>query len=317
MSTDPTPDKGPDFTKGVATEALADGSMLAGHVGEDAVLLARRGDEYFAIGAECTHYHGPLAEGLVVDDTVRCPWHHACFNLRTGEALRAPALSPVACWAIELRADKVVVRGKVVPQPASRGASPTAAAPPQRIVIVGGGAAGFAAAEMLRRQRYQGSIVMLSDDDAPPVDRPNLSKDYLAGSAPEEWVPLRERGLLRRAGHRPAPEGQRHRPRCARARTRTRTTAAGSPTTGCCWRPAPSRCACPSPAQPAARAHPAHAGRQPRHHRAGGDGAKRRRDRGELHRPRGGRRAAHARPRGARRGAGEAPDGARAGPGAG
>jgi NADPH-dependent 2,4-dienoyl-CoA reductase/sulfur reductase-like enzyme/nitrite reductase/ring-hydroxylating ferredoxin subunit len=194
MSTDPAPDKGPDFTQGVATEALPDGSMLAGHVGEDAVLLARRGDEYFAIGAECSHYHGPLAEGLMVDDTVRCPWHHACFSLRTGEAVRAPALSPVACWATEVRAGKVVVLGKVVPKPAAA-ASPTAGAPPDKIVIVGGGAAGFAAAEMLRRQRYRGSIVMLSDDDTPPVDRPNLSKDYLAGSAPEEWVPLRDEGF--------------------------------------------------------------------------------------------------------------------------
>ena len=192
MSTDATHDKGPDFTQGVATEALADGSMLAGHVGDDAVLLARLGDQYFAIGAECSHYHGPLAEGLMVDDTVRCPWHHACFSLRTGEAVRAPALSPVACWATEVRAGKVVVLGRVVPKPAARVASPTTAMTPQKIVIVGGGAAGFAAAEMLRRQRYQGSIVMLSDDDAPPVDRPNLSKDYLAGSAPEEWLPLRE-----------------------------------------------------------------------------------------------------------------------------
>ena len=118
MSTDPAQDKGPDLTQGVPTEALADGSMLAGHVGEDAVLLARRGDEFFAIGAECTHYHGPLAEGLMVGDTVRCPWHHACFSLRTGEALRAPALSPVACWATEVRAGKVVVLGKVAPKPA-------------------------------------------------------------------------------------------------------------------------------------------------------------------------------------------------------
>ena len=195
MSTDPVQDRGPDFTQGVAIDALADGSMLAGHVGEDAVLLARRGDEYFAIGAECSHYHGPLAEGLMVDDTVRCPWHHACFSLRTGEAVRAPALSAVACWATEVRAGKVLVLGKVEPKPASGAASPKAVAPPRKIVIVGGGAAGFAAAEMLRRQRYQGHIVMLSDDDAPPVDRPNLSKDYLAGSAPDEWLPLREDGF--------------------------------------------------------------------------------------------------------------------------
>ena len=83
---------GPDLTLGVATDTLADGAMLAGHVGDDAVLLARRGNEFFAIGATCTHYDGPLAEGLMVGDTVRCPWHHACFSLRTGEALHAPAL---------------------------------------------------------------------------------------------------------------------------------------------------------------------------------------------------------------------------------
>jgi NADPH-dependent 2,4-dienoyl-CoA reductase/sulfur reductase-like enzyme/nitrite reductase/ring-hydroxylating ferredoxin subunit len=180
---------GPDLAEGVAVEACADGKMLAGHVGEEAVLLARRGNEFFAIGATCTHYNGPLAEGLLVDDTVRCPWHHACFSLRTGEALHAPALSPVACWSTELRDGKVLVRAKTERQPQPR--VPAGRDTPGRIVIVGGGAAGFAAAEMLRRQQYRGSIVMLSDDAAAPVDRPNLSKDYLAGNAPEDWVPLR------------------------------------------------------------------------------------------------------------------------------
>ncbi len=180
---------GPDLTLGLATGTLADGKMLAGHVGEDAVLLARHGNEFFAIGATCTHYNGPLSEGLIVHDTVRCPWHHACFSLRTGEAVRAPALSPVACWLTEVRGDKVFVREKAAPTPNSRVAP--ASGWPQKIVVIGGGAAGFAAAEMLRRQRFQGGIVILSDDNAPPVDRPNLSKDYLAGSAPEEWVPLR------------------------------------------------------------------------------------------------------------------------------
>jgi len=187
---------GPDLTRGIPAADLGDGRMLVGHVGEEAVLLARRGAEIFAIGATCTHYNGPLAEGLMVDDTVRCPWHHACFSLRTGEALRAPALSPVACWVVEQLDGKLYVRSRrqeLVLDPANRGK--TGGPPPGRIVIVGGGAAGFAAAEMLRRERFQGSIVMLSDEDAPPVDRPNLSKDFLAGRAPEDWVPLRPPGF--------------------------------------------------------------------------------------------------------------------------
>jgi NADPH-dependent 2,4-dienoyl-CoA reductase/sulfur reductase-like enzyme len=181
--------EGPDLAAGVAVATIADGAMVAGHVGEDAVLLVRRGAEFFAIGAACTHYHGPLAAGLMVGDTVRCPWHHAAFSLRTGEAVCAPALDPVACWRTELRDGQVRVRGRAEPQAGAGIAS--AGEMPSRIVIVGGGAAGLAAAEMLRRRGFQGRIVMASEDAAPPVDRPNLSKDYLAGTAAEDWIPLR------------------------------------------------------------------------------------------------------------------------------
>jgi NADPH-dependent 2,4-dienoyl-CoA reductase/sulfur reductase-like enzyme/nitrite reductase/ring-hydroxylating ferredoxin subunit len=183
---------GPDLASGIPAADLADGGMLAGHVGDEAVLLARRGTEVFAVGATCTHYGGPLADGLMVGDTVRCPWHHACFSLRTGEALHAPAFAPLARWIVEERGGWIVVRAKTearAPTKATRTAPATAL--PKRIVIVGGGAAGFAAAETLRSEGYGGSIVMLSSDDAPPVDRPNLSKDYLAGTAPEDWVPMR------------------------------------------------------------------------------------------------------------------------------
>ena len=181
-------DKGPDLSRGIAISDIPASGLLKGHIGDDAVLLARVGDSLLAIGATCTHYGGPLAEGLLAGDTVRCPWHHACFSLRTGEALRAPAFNPVECWTVEQRDGKAFVTGKKKPTRGGIGASASA---PARIVIVGGGAAGFAAAEMLRREQYSGSIVMISDDDAPPVDRPNLSKDYLAGTAPEDWVPLR------------------------------------------------------------------------------------------------------------------------------
>jgi nitrite reductase/ring-hydroxylating ferredoxin subunit len=177
---------GPDLAAGIAVTDLVDGGLLAGHVGEEAVLLARRGEAFFAIGASCTHYGAPLADGLMVEDTVRCPWHHACFSLRTGEALRAPALSPVACWAVEQRDGRVFVRAKREESTSRPKRPATAAETPRNIVIVGGGAAGFAAAEMLRREGYGGRIVMLSNDAAPPVDRPNLSKDYLAGNALED-----------------------------------------------------------------------------------------------------------------------------------
>jgi NADPH-dependent 2,4-dienoyl-CoA reductase/sulfur reductase-like enzyme/nitrite reductase/ring-hydroxylating ferredoxin subunit len=192
MGTNEAKPPGPDLTLGVSVDDLLDGRMLAGHVGKEAVLVARRGDEFFAIGATCSHYGGPLAEGLLVEDTVRCPWHHACFSLRTGEALRAPALSPVTCWLVEQRDRKMFVQSKKnIPEPSKKNNATPATGSPEKIVIVGGGAAGFAAAEKLRREQYRGSIVMLSNDDAAPVDRPNLSKDYLAGSAPEDWVPLR------------------------------------------------------------------------------------------------------------------------------
>jgi NADPH-dependent 2,4-dienoyl-CoA reductase/sulfur reductase-like enzyme/nitrite reductase/ring-hydroxylating ferredoxin subunit len=189
MSSDATNENGPDLTQGVAIESFGDPGLQAGHVGDDRVMIARVGDEFLAVDAACTHYHGPLDEGLIVGDTVRCPWHHACFSLRTGAALRAPALSPVGCWSTAVRDGKVFVLQKLAP---SSGSIEVPGQAPQKIVIVGGGAAGFAAAERLRQLGYAGNLTMLSDDDAAPVDRPNLSKDYLAGSAPEDWLPLRD-----------------------------------------------------------------------------------------------------------------------------
>src|SRR5205814_3967409 len=102
----------PDLKAGIPDQALADGEMLVGHVGEEQVLLARRGGELFAIGATCTHYGGPLGEGLMIEDTVRCPWHPACFSLRTGEAIAAPALTATSCWRVERRDGRIFVSGR-------------------------------------------------------------------------------------------------------------------------------------------------------------------------------------------------------------
>lgn len=183
---------GPDFAKGIDESELTAGTLLAGHAEGEAVVLARVGDEVLAIGGTCTHYGAPLGDGLLVDDTVRCPWHHACFSLRSGEAVRAPALNPVARWRVERANGRIRVTQKleqpVIPSPGDAPVPPDA---PASIVIVGAGAAGNAAAEMLRRRGYGGRLTMLGAEDSVPYDRPNLSKDYLAGTAPEEWIPLR------------------------------------------------------------------------------------------------------------------------------
>jgi NADPH-dependent 2,4-dienoyl-CoA reductase/sulfur reductase-like enzyme/nitrite reductase/ring-hydroxylating ferredoxin subunit len=179
----------PDFTAGISVSSLPDGGMLLGRAGGEDVLLARSGDELFAVGAHCTHYRGALVDGLVVGETVRCPLHHSCFSLRNGEALRAPALDPIACWRVERTGDTAFVREKLPePQP-----SPVARTShtPSSVIIVGGGGAGLAAADVLRREGYEGPITMLSAESEPPCDRPNLSKDYLAGTAQEDWMPLR------------------------------------------------------------------------------------------------------------------------------
>src|SRR6266403_5883112 len=198
----------PDFRTGFSVRDVPDGGMVLGQVDAEDVILVRRGGEFFAVGASCTHYHGPLSDGLVVGDTLRCPWHHACFSLRTGEALRAPALDPISCWRVERVGDKAFVREKlaqpsaktaVVCQYSSPKSSPKSSsntssnsrALPTAVVIVGGGGAGLAAADMLRREGYDGSLTMISADDSPPCDRPNLSKDFLAGTAPDDWIPLR------------------------------------------------------------------------------------------------------------------------------
>ena len=180
---------GPDLVAGIALSKLADGAMLLGHAHGEPVLLARRGNEMFAIGAVCTHYGAPLADGLLVDDTVRCPWHHACFSLRTGAALRAPALDPVSCWRVEQLDGSVYVREKLARAETKR--LPLAAGAPKCTAILGGGAAGNAAAETLRREGYSGRIILLSADGSRPCDRPNLSKGFLAGTASAESNPLR------------------------------------------------------------------------------------------------------------------------------
>jgi apoptosis-inducing factor 3 len=186
---------GPDFERGVAIEELREGEPLLGRAHGEALMLVREGDQIFATGASCTHYGGPLADGLVVAKTVRCPLHHACFDLSTGESIGAPGLSPIACFEVHREAGLVKVGKKRGPHRAA-----AAASSPSSVVLVGAGPAATACAETLRANGYAGLITMVGAEVSGPVDRPNLSKDYLSGAAPEEWTILRSGAALREQG---------------------------------------------------------------------------------------------------------------------
>jgi apoptosis-inducing factor 3 len=187
-------DKGPDLTRGIPRSDIPADGVVGGHVGDDAVVLARLGDEIVAVAGACSHYSGPLKQGLRVNGTVRCPWHHACFDLKTGAALEAPALAPLDRWKVEEKDGLIFVREKLPPVPV---VERTASSDPTRVVIICGGAAGFAAAQRLRDLGYAGGLTLLSADDQAPYDRPNLSKDYLAGEADPAWMPLKDEAFYR------------------------------------------------------------------------------------------------------------------------
>ena len=179
---------GPDLQRGIRVNDIADGGMIAGHVGNDPVVLVRNGDEFFALDAHCTHYGAPLAEGVVMSGTIRCPWHHACFSFRTGSAVTAPAIRPLRMFTtihdgemVRVKADGHVVPPRATPAVAGR----------EHVVIVGAGAAGSFAATELRRIGFAGRVTLLTRESRVPYDKPNLSKDYLAGRARRDWIPLR------------------------------------------------------------------------------------------------------------------------------
>ncbi|HEX2059872.1 MAG TPA: FAD-dependent oxidoreductase [Thermoanaerobaculia bacterium] len=176
-----------DLSGGIPVSELSPGGMISGRIGDDDILFVRERDEVHAIGASCSHYHAPLADGAVINGTIRCPWHHACFDLRTGSAVGAPAMRPLRVFPVVRDGDLI----RVLP-PSSSGAAPASgAAAAPHIVIIGAGAAGSFAASELRRIGFSGRVTLLTAEDRLPYDKPNLSKDYLAGRAQEDWIPLR------------------------------------------------------------------------------------------------------------------------------
>lgn len=169
---------------------LAQG-MTTVQVGQEEILLVRQGDTVHACGGKCPHYGAPLAEGVLLGHEVICPWHNARFDVRTGHLVAPPALDDLPAYQAEVEGDDVYIRGaQLARRPKRTGGRKT-------VLIVGAGAAGEAAAETLRREGFDGRVVMVTPEEDLPYDRPNLSKDFLAGKAKPEWLPLRSQEFYR------------------------------------------------------------------------------------------------------------------------
>ncbi len=186
-----------DLGKGMPAADLHDDKPLAGSFGGEDVIVVRHGGKLCAFAGKCTHQGAPLETGMVIDETIRCPWHHARFSLEDGEAVSAPAFAPLDKFTVVEKDGVVTVTGKEAPARAAPSAPSIG-----KVVIVGGGAAGHACADMLARSGLGGDVTVLSDDADAPYDRTAVSKDYLAGDAERDDTALPEPGL----GHGPAPE---------------------------------------------------------------------------------------------------------------
>jgi apoptosis-inducing factor 3 len=171
---------------------LKDGEMKQVAAGGTEILLARVSGKCYAVGAHCTHYGAPLVEGVLSGERIVCPWHHACFNVKTGDLEQPPAFDALLRFDIRIDGEQIFVRvpenapGRRVPRMTKRELQDK-----RQFVILGGGAAGFMAVQTLREDGFAGRIILISREDRTPYDRPNLSKDYLQGHAEPEWMPLR------------------------------------------------------------------------------------------------------------------------------
>lgn len=175
------------------TSDLKDGEMKEISVGDNKILLSRIDGKFYATGASCTHYGAPLATGVLKNNNVVCPWHHASFDLTSGKNIDPPALDDLSRFNVHVEGDNVIV--EIPDEFAGRRTSNMSKYNPDKddrtFIILGAGAAGEAASETLRQEGFEGRILMITRENRLPYDRPNLSKEYLSGDAPDEWMPLR------------------------------------------------------------------------------------------------------------------------------
>ncbi|XP_033905209.3 apoptosis-inducing factor 3-like isoform X2 [Acipenser ruthenus] len=169
-----------EITEMVCLESdLKDGEMREVEVGSHKVLLVRSEGGYSAVGNLCTHYGATLSKGALSGSRVRCPWHGACFNIKTGDIEEYPGLDSLPCHKVKIENSKVFVsinkkdleKTRRVKEMGCRVAGDSST-----VLIIGGGPAALVCAETLRQGSYGGRIIMATKEELPPYDRTKLSK---------------------------------------------------------------------------------------------------------------------------------------------
>ena len=181
-----------DLTQWTEIDAVHEGAMLAGAVGEDPVFVWRKGNRLKAYNANCPHLGAPLNKGIVHGETLRCPWHHASFDLASGKATAAPAFDALLEFPLTVSKNRFAVKPRGAPTPPRIGRGEGS---PGTMAIVGGGAAGFAAADAIRKLGWRGRVCVFSEETEQPYDRTLLTKDYLEGGFGDDQLSIARHSL--------------------------------------------------------------------------------------------------------------------------
>lgn len=170
--------------------------------GDYKVLLTHVAGEVYAVESKCSHFGLPLENAALCGHRLRCPFHHACFDVRDGRQLEAPGLDGLKTFTTEIRDGEIWLAAEPDPAPSTSSAPAAAPEKPDRYdyAIIGGGIAAANAVEGIRETDQTGSIVLFTREELPPYDRTHVSKALLSGDKNTEDLPVRSASFYRKHG---------------------------------------------------------------------------------------------------------------------
>lgn len=96
------------FTDVGAVTDFPENSMHTLTVAGEAVLLVHQDGQFYALADRCTHKEYPLHDGELLEGAVKCDWHGAKFDLRTGKPT-IPAVKKLRLYAARVEEERVLV----------------------------------------------------------------------------------------------------------------------------------------------------------------------------------------------------------------